>query len=94
LSLYEVHRLCHRAALDEQFRAQVRSAPERTLASMDLTPEETADLLAGAVGRLYRRGAHPVLLCRLAEQGLFGLDRAVYAQRIIDAGESPPQGSR
>ncbi|MFD8378412.1 hypothetical protein ACFV2X_07650 [Streptomyces sp. NPDC059679] len=43
------------------------------------------ELLRGDVAALYRRGAHPVLLVRLAQARLFGLDPHLCAARIKTA---------
>ncbi|WP_438493795.1 hypothetical protein [Streptomyces asiaticus] len=43
------------------------------------------ELPRGDVAALHRRGAHPVLLVRLAQARLFGLDPQLYAARVKTA---------
>lgn len=82
MSILEVNRFCYRIAHDGRFLAAVRDDAAAALAELDLTPDERTALLAGDVGALYRRGAHPLLLVRLATHGLFGLTLRGYTERV------------
>jgi hypothetical protein len=86
MSTMEVNRICYQVAHDEDFLASVREDPYRATAGRSLTPAEHDALLNGDVAALYRQGAHPVLLVRLATHNAFGLDEDLYIKRIREAG--------
>jgi hypothetical protein len=82
MSIYRVNKILYRLELEEDFSKSVRADPVAALAEIDLTDEERAALLSGDVGKLYVMGVHAFLLQTLARQGLFGLDRETYLQRV------------
>jgi len=91
---YQVNLLCHRAGRDVAFRERLRRDPEAELRALPLTGAERAHLLAGDVAALYERGAHPVLLVRLAALGLFGLEMETYSVRMAGAVRDAGNGKR
>jgi hypothetical protein len=82
VSILGVNHVCYRVSHDPGFLAALREDPAKALAGLDLDDEERAGLIAGDVGALYRRGAHPLLLVRLAQAGLFGLTHRSYIERL------------
>jgi hypothetical protein len=82
MSIYSVHKVCHRVVHDPGFRERMREDPAKALADFRLTDEEREALLRGDVGRLYRLGAHAYLLGHLLRFQLLGLTPEVYARRI------------
>ena len=82
MSAYQVNKLCYRVTHEPALLERMKSQPAEALKEFDLTPEERQALLAGEVGRLYQLGAHPYLLGHLAPEGLFGLNRQLYQQRM------------
>jgi len=85
MSAYQVNKLCHRIFHDIPFREAVKRDPEAAIADWPLTDEERKALLAGDVKRLYERGTHPFLLSHFTRWDLFGLNAALYAERIHGA---------
>lgn len=85
MSVYQVNKLCHRLVHEPMFRDAVKRDPEGTLASLPLTEQERGALLSGDVGTLFLLGAHPFLLGHLQRYQLFGLNAALYTQRIKEA---------
>lgn len=82
MSIYQLNKLCYRIHHDADFRKRAAADPQSAANDFDLSRPEREALLAGDVARLYRIGVHPFLLSHLARYGLFGLDRARYAERI------------
>ncbi|MFD8414661.1 hypothetical protein ACFV2Q_23375 [Streptomyces sp. NPDC059650] len=85
MSVHAIDRLCYDVAHEPEILERLRTDPRRELARRPLTAEERDELLRGDVAALYRRGAHPVLLVRLAGFRVLGLDPALYAARIRTA---------
>ncbi|KOG88061.1 hypothetical protein [Streptomyces varsoviensis] len=83
---YTVNRLCHRLHRDPDLVRRLREGPERALADWPLTAEDRRLLLTGDIAALYGRGAHPVLLVRIAALSLFGVTADDYSRRIRTAG--------
>lgn len=79
---YLVDRFCYHVHRDPAFRERVRADPVGVLDTTQLDPDYRDLLLAGDVAELYRRGAHPVLLLRLAVYHVFGLTPEIYSDRI------------
>lgn len=88
---YRINELCHRLNQDPAVVAALRADPVRAVRERGFDEETSQELLAGDVAALYRRGAHPVLLVRLALFGLFGLDEPTYSTRIR-ALKNPDEG--
>lgn len=82
MSVYGVHKLLHRAQVDVQLRAALRTDPAAAVERFALTEEERSALLAGDVAALAREGVHTFLLSRIPRFGLFGLDRDEYNRRM------------
>ncbi|GHE44406.1 hypothetical protein CP980_33415 [Streptomyces vinaceus] len=82
MSVHAIDRLCYDIAHEPGTLERLRADPRRELADRPLTADERDELLRGDVAALYRRGAHPVLLVRLAAFRVLGLDPALYAARI------------
>ena len=82
MTVHAIDRLCYDVGHDPTTREALRTDPRRELDRRPLSPDERDELLRGDVAALYRRGAHPVLLVRLAQAGLLGLDPELYAFRI------------
>jgi hypothetical protein len=93
MSTIEVNRICYQISHDPEFLAAVRENPHRAIADRSLTAAEREALLNGDVAALYRRGAHPVLLVRLATHRVFGLDEDLYIRRIRAVGSAGQTGS-
>lgn len=85
MSVHAIDRLCYDIAHEPGTLERLRADPRRELARRPLTAAERDELLRGDVAALYRRGAHPVLLVRLANSRVLGLDPALYAARIRTA---------
>ena len=85
MSTYRVNKLFYKLETDQAYLDQFRADPPGELARIDLTDEERTALLAGDVGKLYLMGAHPFLMNTLARQGLLGLNRETYLQRVREA---------
>jgi hypothetical protein len=79
---YRLNELCHRLNREPAAVEALRVDPARALRDGGLDEETKRELLDGDVAALLRRGAHPVLLVRLAVHGLFGLDEPTYSERI------------
>jgi hypothetical protein len=82
MTVHAIDRLCYDVAHDPATASALRTDPLPELARRPLSPEEVDELLRGDVAALYARGAHPVLLVRLAQARLFGLDPALHASRV------------
>jgi hypothetical protein len=84
MSAYAVEKVCRSVVMDAGFREQLREEPSRALeaARPALTESERRALIDGDVGTLSRGGASGFLLWQLSRFSLFGLDDALYAQRI------------
>lgn len=91
MSMYRVNKLFYQLETDKAYLDRFRADPPGVLAEIDLTDEERAALLAGDVGKLYLMGAHPFLMNTLARQGLLGLNRDNYLQRVraAEASKNP-----
>ncbi|MGW7402370.1 hypothetical protein ACWGI9_01280 [Streptomyces sp. NPDC054833] len=85
MSVQAIDRLCYDVAHDPDTLERLRADPRRELARRPLSAAERDELLRGDVAALYRRGAHPVLLVRLANARVLGLDPGLYAARIRTA---------
>ena len=82
MSTFAVNKLCRDVTRDDALRDALKRDPKAALATLPLTDEERAALLAGDVATLFERGAHPYLLANLIRADLFGLSSAVYSERI------------
>ncbi|MFM1814005.1 MAG: hypothetical protein RLZ98_700 [Pseudomonadota bacterium] len=91
MSVYEVNKFCYRLVFDPPFRVQVKANPEKALAGLPLTDEERRLLLAGEVGKLFELGAHSYLLSHISRYEIFGVDTAVYNERMR-AAKDPRDG--
>ena len=85
MSAYQINKLCHRVFHDAPFREAVKRDPAGTIADWPFTAEQRKALLAGDVRKLYEWGTHPFLLAHFTRWGLFGLNPAMYAERIRGA---------
>jgi hypothetical protein len=93
MSTYRVNKLFYELETDRAYLERFRADPKVVLAEINLTDEERTALLAGDVGKLYLMGAHPFLMNTLARQGLLGLNRDNYLQRVRAAAATRKQGS-
>ena len=82
MSVYQVNKLCYRLVFDPPFRAAIKEDPEKALAELPLTDEERRLLLAGEVGKLFELGAHSYLLSHISRFEVFGVDTALYNERM------------
>ncbi len=83
MSAYEVAKLCRRALREPDLRERLTRAPAETVErEAALTDAERTALLAGEVGRLFELGCVAFLLSYLPRWGLFGLDVALYSERM------------
>lgn len=85
MSAYLLNKLCHRVFHDVPFREAVKRDPAAAIADWNFTDEERKALLEGDVRKLYEWGTHPFLLAHSTRWGLFGLNPALYAERIQGA---------
>jgi hypothetical protein len=85
MSVYAVNKLCRDALHDPAFREALKRNPEAAIAPRDLSADERRALLAGDVAWLYEHGCHPFLLAYLTRWDLFGLNPAVYSERVRKA---------
>ena len=82
MSVYRINKLFYKLETDKAYLERFRADPPGVLAEIDLTDEERAALLAGDVGKLYVMGCHGFLMNTLARQGLLGVNRENYLQRV------------
>ena len=82
MSTFAVNKLCRDASRDPAFRDALKGDPKSAMASLALTEQERAALIAGDVKALFEQGAHPYLLSHLIRYELFGLTEPVYSERI------------
>ena len=82
MSIYTVNKLCHRVFHDVTFREAVKRDPAAAIADWPFTDAERKALLEGDVARLYEWGGHPFLLAHFTRWDLFGLNRALYSERM------------
>ena len=82
MSVYAIHKICHRVTHDREFRELLRRRPEEALEGAPLDREERAALLAGDIVRLYQMGVHPYLLWHLSRFELLGLTPDVHVARM------------
>ncbi|SFT31387.1 hypothetical protein [Streptomyces sp. ok210] len=85
MSVHAIDRLCYDVTHNPGTLARLRMNPQQELMRRPLTSQERDELLRGDVAALYRRGAHPVLLVRLANARVLSLDPLIYAARIRTA---------
>jgi hypothetical protein len=82
MSVYQINKLCYRVFHDIPFRESVKRDPAAAIADWPFTDAERKALLEGDVKRLYEWGAHPFLLAHFTRWDLFGLNRALYSERM------------
>lgn len=82
MSTYQIHKLCRRILHDPSFRARMQAEPAQALATMPLTDDERAAVLAGDVGWLYRQGASGFLLLILSRFEICGLALPIFNRRM------------
>jgi hypothetical protein len=82
MSTYQVAKFCRSCLMDEQVRNLAVDNPEAALDRFDLTEEEREFLLAGDVGALSILGCNDFLLSYLPRWNIFGLDVAIYSERM------------
>jgi hypothetical protein len=84
MSLVSVGRLGRDVMRDKALRKSFHENPVRALADYPhrFTLDERAALLSGDVGKLYRMGANAFLMGYFARYRLFGLDPAIYSERM------------
>lgn len=84
MSLVSIGRLGRDVMRDKALRKSFQENPVRALADYPhhLSLDERAALLAGDVGKLYRMGANAFLMGYFARYRLFGLDPAIYSERM------------
>ena len=85
MSAYMINKVCHRVGSDDQFRAALDADPHAALAPFDLDDEERRLLIAGEVGRLFERGAHPYLLGHLTRHETLGITVDAFSRRMVAA---------
>jgi hypothetical protein len=91
MSIYRLNKLFYRLETDKAYLERFRADPAAIVAEIDLTDEERTALLAGDVGKLYVMGCHGFLMNTLARQGLLGVNRENYLQRVRTAVAESPQ---
>jgi hypothetical protein len=92
MSVYRLNKLFYRLETDRDYLERFRADPAAVAAEIDLTDDERSALLAGDVGKLYVMGCHGFLMNTLSRQGLLGVNRDNYLQRVRAAvGYSLPQ---
>ena len=82
MSIFAVNYLCRELLRDHSFRAAMKADPAKALASLDLTDEERAALLAGDVGKLFRMGVNSFLMAYMARFEVCGLNVGSYNERM------------
>jgi hypothetical protein len=82
MTAYAINKVCWLVEFDEAFRERLRRDMPGVLAEFRLAPDEARAFEQGDVATLYRRGGHPFLLQSLARNGIAGLDRQLYRQRL------------
>ena len=95
MSVYRLNKLFYQLETDKAYLERFRADPAGVAAEINLTDEERRALLAGDVGKLYVMGCHGFLMNTLARQGLLGINRDSYLQRVraAVAQSSQNQGS-
>jgi hypothetical protein len=94
MSVYRLNKLFYQLETDRAYMERFRADPAGVAAEINLTDEERTALLAGDVGKLYVMGCHGFLMNTLSRQGLLGINRDNYLQRVRAAvGYTPPKGS-
>jgi hypothetical protein len=90
MSILSIDRLSRDVMRDVALRKRLQENPQGELARYPhpLTETERSLLLAGDVGALYSLGANTFLMGYLARYRVFGLDPAVYGERMRAAGEA------
>lgn len=91
MSIYRLNKLFYRLETDKAYLERFRADPAAVVVEIDLTGEERTALLAGDVGKLYVMGCHGFLMNTLARQGLLGVNRENYLQRVRAAVAESPQ---
>lgn len=91
MSVYRLNKLFYRLETDKAYLERFRADPAAVVAEIDLTDQERTALLAGDVGKLYVMGCHGFLMNTLARQGLLGVNRENYLQRVRAAVAESPQ---
>ena len=87
MAIFAIDKICRSLYQDDAFRQALERDPEATLAPFALTAEEKHLLLAGEVGQLYERGAHPFLLAHLTRHATFGITVELYNARMRAAAD-------
>jgi hypothetical protein len=82
MSVYRINKLFYQLETDKAYLDRFRADPAGVLAEIKLTDEERTAVLAGDVGKLYVMGCHGFLMNTLARQGLLGVNRENYLQRV------------
>lgn len=91
MSIYRINKILFLLETDAAFLERFRADPGRVLAEFDLTDEERTAFLAGDVGKMYLMGVHTFLMNVLSRQGLLGLNRDSYLQRVRAAAAQADQ---
>lgn len=82
MSIYAVNRMCHQLMHDKNWRHAMQVDPVRAVATLDLTDEERAAVLAGEVGQLHLMGANAFLLGYMTRFQVLGLELPIYNERM------------
>lgn len=82
MSVYYINKLFYKLETDKAYLDRFRADPKAVLAELTLTDEEREAVLAGDVGKLYVMGCHGFLMNTLSRQGLLGVSRDNYLQRV------------
>ena len=85
MSAYMINKVCHLVGHDEAFRKSLDADPVAALAAFELSEEERCLLLAGDVGRLFERGAHPYLLGHLTRHETLGITVEAFSASMVRA---------
>lgn len=82
MTAYAINKVCWLLERDADFRERLRQDIDAAVAGFKLSPDELQAMKAGDVATLFLKGGHPFLLQALARQGIGGLNRELYRQRI------------
>jgi hypothetical protein len=82
VTAYAINKVCWLLERDAGFRERMQQDIDSAVAGFKLAPHELEAMKAGDVAALFLKGGHPFLLQALARQGIGGLNRELYRQRI------------
>jgi hypothetical protein len=91
MSIYRLNKLFYMLETDRAYLERFRADPAAVAGEIELTGEERTALLAGDVGKLYVMGCHGFLMNTLARQGLLGINRDNYLERVRAAVAQSPK---